>query len=124
MKLLKFVLLILSLGLCFQAQAQSKQVMIITTIEYSEFLSGGNSRMFITSPDGNQQEVEMRGLFAIAGFINEKNIKRNDKTVVDKINEYLNQGWQLEHVSSAIRNGQEAQQSIIFTRYILSKKTN
>jgi len=124
MKLLKFVLLVLSLGLCFQAQAQSKQVMIITTIEYSEFLSGGNSRMFITFPDGNQQEVEMRGLFAISGFINEKNIKRNDKIVVDKINEYLNQGWELEHVSSAIRDGQQAQQGIIFTRYILSKKTN
>jgi len=124
MKLLKFVLLVLSLGLCFQAQAQSKQVMIITTIEYSEFLSGGNSRMFITFPDGNQQEVEMRGLFAISGFINEKNIKRNDKIVVDKINEYLNQGWELAHVSSAIRDGQQAQQGIIFTRYILSKKTN
>jgi hypothetical protein len=124
MILLRFILLVLLLGLCFQAQAQSKQVMIITTVEYAEFLSGGNSRMFITFPDGNQQEVEMRGLFAISGFINEKNIKRNDKTIIDKINEYLNQGWELAHVSSAIRDAQQAQQGIIFTRYVLSKKTN
>ncbi|WP_448518505.1 hypothetical protein [Rhodoflexus sp.] len=124
MKLLRFVLLVLLLGAGLQAQAQNKQVMIITTIEYSDFLSGANSKMFITFPEGNQQEVEMRGLFSFGGFISEKNIKRNDKTVVDKINEYLSQGWQLEHVSSAIRNGQQAQEGIIFTRYILSKKTN
>lgn len=120
MEKIRLVIIGLILLTGFQLHAQKKQVMIITTIEYAEFLSGGNSKMFITYPDGNQEEIEMKGLFAIAGYISEKNIKRNDKTVVDKINEFLNAGWEFENVSLAIRDGSKGE-SIIFTRYILVK---
>jgi hypothetical protein len=103
--------------------AQKKQIMVITAIEYAEFLSGGASTMFITFPDGNQQQIELKGLFSLAGFVSEKNFKRNDKVIVDKVNEYLKQDWELEAVTSAIRDGERGQ-SIFFTRYVLSKKAN
>ena len=123
MRSIKFLFLIVFFLMSVVSFAQKKQIMTITTIEYSEFLSGGASVMFITLPDGSQQQVELKGLFSLAGFVSEKNFKRNDKVIVDKINEYLRQDWELEQVSSAVRDGVKGE-SIFITRYILSKRAN
>ncbi len=102
-----------------------KQTMIISVVEYAEFLDGANSRMFISFPNGKQEEVEMKGLFAISGYINEKNIKSNDNTVVKKLNELQQQGWQIESIASVVRpkvnTGSNNPPSCFITRYVLVK---
>ncbi len=123
----KIILFVLFLTLFSAASLWAqKQSMIISVVEYAEFLDGANSRMFITFPNGKQEEVELKGLFAISGYINEKNIKSNDNAIIKKLNELQRQGWEIDNVVSVIRpkvnTGNNNPPSCIITRYLLIKE--
>ncbi|MCS6968692.1 MAG: hypothetical protein RMJ44_08350 [Cytophagales bacterium] len=104
-------------------QAQQKQeVMIITTIEYMDFLDGGSSQMHISRADGSSESVQLRGLYSFGKYISDKKVKQNDQTLISKLNEYLQQGWQIVAVSSSTQpkgNSLEDPPSSILTRYVL-----
>ncbi len=80
--------------------------------------------MYVTYPEGKQEEIELKGLFDVGGYIRPKNLKSNDTAIAKKINELQRQGWEIRHVSMGVRpqtpNG--GQEACIFTRYILTKR--
>jgi hypothetical protein len=117
-------LVLLAFCMCFWAISPimaQKEVAIISVVEYTEALDGGNSKMFITM-NGKTDEVPLKGLFAIAGYMNEKNIKSNDAIVSKKIADMQKEGWILADVAAVLRSGtNDAQRGMIVTRYILTK---
>ncbi|MCS6822201.1 MAG: hypothetical protein NZ551_10075 [Microscillaceae bacterium] len=114
---------LLVLGVLASANIYAQQeVMMITTIEYMDFLDGSSSQMHITYPDGKSESLQLRGLYALAGYISDKKIKENDKTVVTKLNEFLQKGWRISVVSSSTQPKSpetSSPPSSIITRYVL-----
>lgn len=81
----------------------------------------GRSRMITVDDQGNTSELKMNNFFSIAG-INFGNIRENDQTVTNAIQELSNQGWELKHVTSGVFSGNQNNTNGIFmTRYLLSK---
>jgi hypothetical protein len=82
----------------------------------------GRSRMVSIDNKGDFEEVKINNFFSMVG-INFKNIRENDQTVTNKIQELSNDGWELKHVVSGAFSGNEGNQNGIFlTRYLLSKE--
>ncbi|KFD39558.1 hypothetical protein AT05_04050 [Schleiferia thermophila str. Yellowstone] len=126
--LLSFFAIIMSEYATGQSSRQSmivtqdlKQSMTVTVVEYASFLTGAASHMLITFPDGNQETIELKGLFSVANFINEKNLKSNDNLVTMKLNELQKQGWKIINVTTAVHPDNNNSPCIILTRYILRK---
>lgn len=81
----------------------------------------GRSRMITIDDQGNTSELKMNNFFSLAG-INFGNIRENDQTVTNAIQELSNQGWELKHVTSGVFSGNQNNTNGIFmTRYMLSK---
>ncbi len=82
----------------------------------------GRSRMVSIDPNGKFDEVKINNFFSMVG-INFGNIRENDQTITNKIQELSNQGWELKHVTSGVFSGNEGNQNGIFlTRYLFSKE--
>lgn len=97
------------------------QYIQITTVESVIPMGLGRSRMISSSAAGALEEVKMENFFS-AGGINFGNIRFNDKTVTDKIEQLANDGWELEHVNSGVYSGNDNNSTGIFvTRYILRR---
>ncbi|MFN8417053.1 MAG: hypothetical protein U0U66_12045 [Cytophagaceae bacterium] len=97
------------------------QYMQITTVESVIPMGLGRSRMIASNSAGALEEVKMENFFSAAG-INFGNIRFNDKTVTDKIEQLANDGWELEHVNSGVYSGNDNNSTGIFvTRYILRR---
>lgn len=83
----------------------------------------GRSRLLTTDDNGQMLEKELRNFYSMVG-INFENIANNDRVIVDRINEYSAQGWELVQVSTAT-NQQSSNGSssggIFITRYLLRK---
>lgn len=119
----KKVILTVLLGFfIFSSKAQQQEIMVVTTVEYMDFLDGGASKMYVNHPDGKTEEIDLKGLWALAGYISEKKVKANDRTVMNKINELMKAGWKISAVSSSTQpksGGGNSAPSSILTRYIL-----
>ena len=90
------------------------QYMQLTTIESLIPGGSGRSRMLVTDPDGNAQELPLENVFSLGG-INFGNIKGNYKAIVIKVNQLTQQGWELSETISAANDG------LFITRYLLRK---
>jgi len=122
--LIFFYILTLSFTLNTTAQEQgkdsSKQFMQITTVESVIGGGLGRSRLFITNPDGSQEEKELNNLFSLGG-INFKNIKENENTIVKILKQYADQGWKIDHAIPLTLSPPDNGAGIFMTRYLLSK---
>jgi hypothetical protein len=101
-----------------QARAAFMQ---ITTIE--SILPGGTgrSRLFVTEFDGKQQEFLLENLYSMVG-IRMQNINLNDRIIVEKLNAYATEGWQVVSVTTGVQSPSDNNnQGIFMTRYLLSK---
>lgn len=97
------------------------QYMQITTVESVIPMGLGRSRMIASSAAGALEEIKMENFFSAAG-INFGNIRSNDKTVTDKLEQLANDGWELQQVNSGVYSGNENNSNGIFiTRYILRR---
>ncbi|MFM2206207.1 MAG: hypothetical protein RL213_182 [Bacteroidota bacterium] len=84
----------------------------------------GRSRMVSTDDSGTAVEKELMNFYSMVG-INFGNIANNDKTIVDKINEYTRDGWELMSVTSGVQSPSEkGSQGIYMTRYLFRKPLN
>lgn len=81
----------------------------------------GRSRIVSTSSDGTTIEKELLNLYSMVG-INFGNIANNDRLIVDKVNEYTKDGWELFTVTSGVQSPTEGKgQGIYMTRYLFRK---
>lgn len=83
----------------------------------------GRSRILSTNDGGQLIEKDLKNFYSMVG-INFGNIANNDRQIVDRINDYSNEGWELVQVST----GSHAQSSdgnssggVFITRYLFRK---
>ncbi len=83
----------------------------------------GRSRILTTDDNGQMIEKDLKNFYSMVG-INFGNIANNDRAIVDRINQYSNEGWELIQVST----GSHAQSSegnsaggLFITRYLFKR---
>jgi hypothetical protein len=102
-----------------------------STYEYKQFstiesiIPGGigRSRILSTDANGTLIEKDLLNFYSMVG-INFSNVSNNDKLIVDKINEYSTDNWELYQVttgsSTNVSNGSTSG-GIFITRYLFRK---
>jgi len=83
----------------------------------------GRSRLLTTEDNGQMLEKELKNFYSMVG-INFENIANNDRVIVDRLNEYSAQGWELVQVSTATNqqsSGGSSSGGIFITRYVFRK---
>ena len=90
-----------------------------STIE--SVVPGGLGRSRVIISDQNDQEVEkdLLNFYSMVG-INFKNIASNDRLIVDQINEFTSDGWELHTVTTGVQSGEKGG-GIFITRYLFRK---
>lgn len=121
-----------ALIICFTTAKTNAQAKVI--YEYKQFstiesvVPGGlgRSRILTTDDNGQMMEKELKNFYSMVG-INFGNIANNDRAIVDRINQYSNDGWELMHVTT----GSHAQASegntgggLFITRYLFRRVKN
>ncbi|MGN6476026.1 MAG: hypothetical protein ACTHKV_02285 [Flavipsychrobacter sp.] len=83
----------------------------------------GRSRILTTDDNGQMIEKELKNFYSMVG-INFGNIANNDRAIVDRINDYSNQGWELMQVSTGSHeqasNGSSSG-GLFITRYLFRR---
>ena len=89
-----------------------------STIE--SVVPGGLGRSRVIISDQGDQEVgkDLLNFFSMVG-INFKNIANNDRMIVDQVNEYVSQGWELHTVTTGVQSNDKT--GIFITRYLFRK---
>lgn len=99
--------------------ASKVKVMQLTAVE--SLVGGGmaRSRLISSTADGSINEEDLGHFYSLVG-IKFDNIRSNDMTIALKLEEYLNDGWEL--VSSTTTFGSSSgENGIVITRYLLKK---
>lgn len=93
-----------------------------STIE--SVVPGGLGRSRVIVSDAGDQEVgkDLMNFYSMVG-INFKNIANNDRIIVDQINEFVNEGWELHTVTTGVNSAAEGKggTGIFITRYLFRK---
>lgn len=79
----------------------------------------GRSRLMFTTPDGKQEEQELKNFFSLTG-INFKNVTQNDVAITDMVSKLSAAGWELAYVTSGVYSA-ESSTGIFITRYMFRK---
>lgn len=90
-----------------------------STIE--SVVPGGLGRSRVIISDQSDQEVgkDLLNFYSLVG-INFKNVASNDRLIVDQINEFNNDGWELHTVTTGVQSGEKGG-GIFITRYLFRK---
>ena len=114
----------LFLGYSFRPQPEN---MAYTYRQFSTIESvvpGGLGRSRVISSDMNDQEVgkDLMNFYSMVG-INFKNIANNDRMIVDQINTFTAEGWELHTVTTGVNSAAEGKggTGIFITRYLFRK---
>ncbi len=113
--------LALFLGYSFRPTpvAESYTYRQFSTIE--SVVPGGLGRSRVIISDQSDQEVgkDLLNFYSMVG-INFKNVASNDRLIVDQINEFNNDGWELHTVTTGVQSGEKGG-GIFITRYLFRK---
>lgn len=103
---------------------------VATAYTYRQFstiesvVPGGLGRSRVIISDQGDQEVgkDLLNFYSMVG-INFKNIASNDRLIVETINEYTSQGWELHVVTTGVNSASEGKggTGIFITRYLFRK---
>lgn len=83
----------------------------------------GRSRLLTTDDDGQMLEKDLKNFYSLVG-INFGNIANNDRTIVDRINDYASQGWELVNVSTGSQeqsSGGSSSGGLFISRYLFKR---
>jgi hypothetical protein len=123
-----FAALVVMGSFAFAVPSSSSQVL---TYEYKQFstiesvVPGGlgRSRILTTDDGGQVIEKELKNFYSMVG-INFGNIANNDRAIVDRLNEYSVQGWELVQVSTGsqeqVSNGSSSG-GLFISRYLFRR---
>lgn len=93
-----------------------------STIE--SVVPGGMGRSRIIISDAGDQEIgkDLLNFYSMMG-INFKNIANNDRLIVDNINQWQSEGWELFTVTAGVQSpsGELGSTGIFITRYLFRK---
>lgn len=90
-----------------------------STIE--SIVPGGLGRSRVIISDQGDQEVgkDLLNFYSMVG-INFKNIANNDRLIVETVNEWTGEGWELHTVTTGVQSGEKGG-GIFITRYLFRK---
>lgn len=81
----------------------------------------GRSRIISSGSDDQTIEKDLLNFYSMTG-INFKNVANNDRIIVDNINQYTAEGWELYQVSTGVQSPSDGGGNGIFiTRYLFRK---
>ena len=83
----------------------------------------GRSRILTTDDEGQMIEKDLKNFYSMVG-LNFGNIANNDRAIVDRINQYSNEGWELLQVSAASHaqsSDGNSSGGIFITRYLFRR---
>jgi len=83
----------------------------------------GRSRILTTDDNGQTREKELKNFYSLVG-INFDNITNNDRVIVERLNDFSNEGWELFSVitgSNQQASGGNSSGGIFITRYIFRR---
>jgi len=103
------------------AKLSSSKVKVMQLTAVESLVGGGmtRSRLISSTADGSINEEDLGHFYSLVG-IKFDNIRSNDMTIALKLEEYLNDGWEL--VSSTTTLGSSSgENGIVITRYLLKK---
>jgi hypothetical protein len=95
----------------------------ITTVESVVPGGLGRSRILSTDDNGQMMEKELKNFYSMVG-INFDNIANNDRVIVDRLNDYSDQGWELVNVTTGSNqqsSGGSSSGGLFITRYVFRK---
>jgi hypothetical protein len=114
----------LFLGYSFRPTPQVTQYTYRQFSTIESVVPGGLGRSRVIISDENDQEVgkDLLNFYSMVG-INFKNIANNDRVIVETINNYINQGWELHTVVTGVNSASEGKggTGIFITRYLFRK---
>ena len=123
-----FAAIVVSAGMAFRpapqpTEATSYQYFQFSTIE--SVIPGGMGRSRILTTDNNGQLIEkdLKNFYSMVG-LNFKNIANNDEAIVERINSYSADGWELMSVvtgSHAQTSEGNSSGGLFITRYLFRK---
>ena len=110
----------LFLGYSFRPQPAAPEYTYRQFSTIESVVPGGLGRSRVIISDQGDQEVgkDLMNFFSMVG-INFKNIANNDRLIVDTINEYVAQGWELHTVTTGVQSNEKT--GLFITRYLLRK---
>lgn len=102
----------------FRAAPQGYTWRQFSTIE--SVVPGGFGRSRIIISDAGDQEVgkDLLNFYSLTG-INFKNVANNDRLIIDNINQWTGEGWELMDVTTGVQSGDK--NGIFITRYLFRK---
>lgn len=82
----------------------------------------GRSRVIVSDQGDQTVEKDLLNFYSMVG-INFKNIASNDRLIVDQINQFTAEGWELHTVNTGVNSGGEngGGTGIFITRYLFRK---
>lgn len=96
----------------------------ISTIESVVPGGLGRSRVLTTDENGQMLEKELKNFYSFVG-INFENISNNDRVIVERLNDFASQGWDLFQVTSGSNQqmaGGSSGTGIFITRYLFRRE--
>lgn len=117
--------LVLFMGFRPENSGEKYQYRQFSTVE--SIIPGGlgRSRVIQTSENGSEIEKELKNFYSMVG-INFGNIANNDRAIVERINEWSGQGWELFTVTTGVQSPSVTDNGggtggIFITRYLFRK---
>jgi hypothetical protein len=111
-----FILWTLSDGVSAQVKYEFQQMTAIESVVAGGL---GRSRLITSKKDGSIEEIKLENFFSFVG-INFGNIKDNDKILASKIEEKVNEGWEIVTVTPGVYAGDNST-GIFITRYLFRR---
>ncbi len=106
-------------GFAKPADDKKSKVLVITTAE--SLVGGGAARSrMIISEEGKSEELKIENLYSLVG-LNISNLKSNDVYITEKIQAYLNEGYQIISSNASVTAESGGTSGLLFTRYVLKK---
>lgn len=117
--------LLVVLGFSFKPTPQATQYEYFQFSTIESVIPGGlgRSRILTTDAKGQLLEKDLKNFYSMVG-LNFKNIAKNDNAIVDRINEYSNEGWELTNVvtgSHAQTSDGSSAGGLFITRYLFRR---
>mgnify|MGYP001260408628 CR=1 FL=1 len=115
-------ILLLLVGFRPEPATESYQWRQFSTIESVVPGGIGRSRIIISDEAGTELEKDLLNFYSLTG-INFKNVSNNDRLIVETIDGYSNDGWELHTVVTGVNSAAEGKggTGIFITRYLFRK---
>lgn len=120
-----FAAIVVMVGFSFRPAPQATQYEYFQFSTIESVIPGGlgRSRILTTDAKGQLLEKDLKNFYSMVG-LNFKNIANNDNAIVDRINQYSNDGWELTSVvtgSHSQTSDGSSSGGLFITRYLFRR---